>query len=78
MATFSTETKIDLGIIRSVNKISNEVVSYVIKLETYHQENQRATGIPIFSFGYNSYTYELELYPFTYLEKSAFVNGAST
>ena len=58
MATFSTETKIDLGIIRSVNKISNEVVSYVIKLETYHQENQRATGIPIFSFGYNSYTYE--------------------
>lgn len=57
MAIFPVETKVDLGIIKSVNKISSEIVSYVIKLETYHQENQRATGIPIFSFGYNSYTY---------------------
>ena len=57
MAFFSAETKFDLGIITKVNKINVEVVSYVIKLETYHQENQRATGVPIFSFGYNSYTY---------------------
>lgn len=57
MAIFPVETKVDLGIIKSVNKISNEIISYVVKLETYHQENQRATGIPVFSFGYNSYTY---------------------
>ena len=58
MAIFSAETKFDLGIISKVNKINVEVVSYVIKLETYHQENQRAIGVPIYSFGYNSYTYQ--------------------
>jgi hypothetical protein len=57
MGFVKIETKVDLGIITSVNKINKEIISYRVFLENYHQENERADGIPIFSFGYNSYTY---------------------
>jgi hypothetical protein len=52
-------TKVDIGIIKKVTFISKEHVYYTVFLENYHQENQRAEGIPIFSFGYNTYTYEV-------------------
>lgn len=49
--------KVDIGVIKKVTKLSNEHIYYTVFLENYHQENESAEGIPIFSFGYNSYTY---------------------
>lgn len=51
------EVKVDLGIITSIEKRNKEIISYTVKLENYHQELESAVGIPVFSFGYNSYTY---------------------
>jgi hypothetical protein len=51
------EVKVDFGIITSFEKRNKEIISYRVKLENYHQELEEATGIPIFSFGYNSYTF---------------------
>ena len=56
---FTPIVKVDIGIIRKVIFISKEHVSYSVFLENYHQTNQIAQGIPIFSFGYNTYTYEV-------------------
>lgn len=55
--SFNPLVKIDMGIIKAVTRLSNEHIHYTVFLETYHQENQTAEGIPIFSFGYNTYTY---------------------
>lgn len=49
--------KVDIGIIKKVTMLSNEHVYYTVFLENYHQENESAEGIPVFSFGYNTYTY---------------------
>jgi hypothetical protein len=55
--SYNPLVKIDIGIIQAVTFISNEHVYYTVFLENYHQENQSAEGIPVFSFGYNTYTY---------------------
>jgi hypothetical protein len=56
---FEPLVKVDIGIIKKVIFLSKEHVSYSVFLENYHQTNQIAQGIPVFSFGYNTYTYEV-------------------
>lgn len=51
------DTKVDIGTITYINKTSSESLEYTVHLETYHQENEIGIGLPVFSFGFNSYTY---------------------
>lgn len=59
MALIKSGTHIDFGIIKRVTPISSEIMTYIVFLEHRHQDHEFAVGIPVFSFGYNSYTYEV-------------------
>lgn len=50
-------TTTQIGIIVGVNDSDPEFLSYNVEIQNYHNEKQFSIGIPIFSFGYNTYTY---------------------
>jgi hypothetical protein len=56
-SSFSVNANIQIGIIQKINDADGEFLSYNVFIENYHNEKEFTIGVPIFSFGYNSYTY---------------------